>query len=201
VTAAADVSRADAKRTRVLTATLRLLARGGPRAVTHRAVAAEAGTSLRATTYYFASREELLREAFLHYAEGAIARIEALEVPLPEDPAQALEAAAQMLAETVLSDLMEDRVGLVAEYEWVLEIGRSPSLEASYGRFQSRLVAMLRTYGEKLGTGTAQLDARIVLAALRGVEVEALAQPSTPPNREALVATFRRLLSALSATD
>ncbi|MCC6524571.1 MAG: TetR family transcriptional regulator, partial [Polyangiaceae bacterium] len=60
--------RGEAKRRAVLEATLRLLAREGPRGVTHRAVAAEAGTSLRATTYYFASREELLTEALRHYA-------------------------------------------------------------------------------------------------------------------------------------
>ncbi len=40
----------------MLDATLRVLAREGPRGVTHRAVAREAGTSVRATTYYVDSR-------------------------------------------------------------------------------------------------------------------------------------------------
>ena len=196
--------RAELRKQKVLAATLRLLARGGPRSVTHRAVAEEAGTSLRATTYYFSSREELLSEAFLHYANGALARIEALELPLPEDPEQALEAASRMLAMTLLSDLTQDRVGLVAEYEWVLEIGRqeiegAPALEAAYGRFQSRLMTILEGHGQRMHARNPHSDARLVLATLRGLEVECLAQPSSPPSLDEIVAIFRRLLAALAA--
>jgi DNA-binding transcriptional regulator YbjK len=197
-------SRGEERKRQVLDATLRLLARSGPRSVTHRAVAEEAGTSLRATTYYFSSREQLLREPFLHYADGALGRIDALELPLPEDPLEALEAASRMLALMVLSDLTQDRVGLVAEYEWVLEIGRRSGdaealLEQSYARFQSRLMTILEAYGERMRSPTPEADARIVLATLRGLEVESLATPSAPPSLEELEAIFRRLLSALAA--
>ena len=50
-----SASRTAAKRNEVLDAALRVMTRDGIRAVTHRAVAAELGHSLRATTYYFAS--------------------------------------------------------------------------------------------------------------------------------------------------
>jgi DNA-binding transcriptional regulator YbjK len=191
--------RARGERTRaaVLEATLRLLAREGPRGVTHRAVAQEAGTSLRATTYYFASREELLTEALQHYAESAIARFDALAVRperLPKERATLLDIAAGLLALTVVSDLTDDREGLVAEYELVLETTRHPALEPTYAKWQARLLGLLEPYARALGSEDPATDARIVLAMLRGLEIEALARPSRSPNADELRDLFRRLL-------
>ncbi|MEI8255291.1 MAG: TetR family transcriptional regulator, partial [Deltaproteobacteria bacterium] len=112
--------RGEAKREQVLDATIRLVAREGPGAVTLRAVAAEAGTSLRGATYYFASRDELLTEAFLHYTRRAIQRFEAIAAQAPPPGKGSRAVAAAMLADTVLIDVLGDRPGLVAEYELVL---------------------------------------------------------------------------------
>lgn len=194
-------ARGERTRVRVLEATLRLLAREGPRAVTHRAVAAEAGTSSRATTYYFASREALLVEALQHYAEAAIARIDALAAgpaALRGDRGALVEAAARLLALIVQSDLGQDRTGLVAEYELVLEASRSPALEETYARWQARLEELLVRYATVMGSSSPPQDARIVLATLRGLEIEALARPSCPPTLDDLVGVFRRLLAGLS---
>ena len=90
-------ARGEETRREVLAATLRVLARDGTRGVTHRAVAAEAGTSVRATTYHFASREELLREALRHYADTAGSRIERLATPIALDT-DMTRAAAGLLA-------------------------------------------------------------------------------------------------------
>ena len=193
--------RGQKRRVEVLEATLKVLARSGPRGVTHRAVAAEAGTSVRATTYYFSSREQLLTEALLHYADKAVARFDGLQVPLPERTTDAIDGAAHMLAHTVLSDLEDDRVGLTAEYELVLEIGRNPSLEPAYRSWQARLESILIGYGELFGALNPTRDARLVLAALRGLEIEALSRPSEPANHDDLAAVFRRLLGALFDTD
>jgi DNA-binding transcriptional regulator YbjK len=51
------------RRDELLAATIDLFAEGGSRAVTHRAVARRAGLPPATTTYYFASIEDLLREA------------------------------------------------------------------------------------------------------------------------------------------
>jgi DNA-binding transcriptional regulator YbjK len=190
--------RGEQKRREVLEGTLRLLARDGPRGVTHRAVAAEAGTSVRATTYYFASREELLTEALRHYAETAIARFDTIRGPLSSGTRDPLDAAADLLAATVISDVVDDRAGLVAEFELVLEIGRNPKLEGAYRTWQSKLESMLAGYAEMLGSKTPARDARIVLAALRGLELEALARPSSRPRRAELRKLFRSLLSSIA---
>ena len=54
---------ADSAATSCSTATIELFAEGGSRMVTHRAVARRAGLPPATTTYYFASIEDLLREA------------------------------------------------------------------------------------------------------------------------------------------
>lgn len=194
-------ARGEERRRLVLEATLRLLSREGPRGVTHRAVAGEAGTSVRATTYYFASREELLREALIFYAERSMerfGRIATAEMTAPDGEERApIDVAAAQLAAVVLSDLEEDRAGLVAELELALEIGRDPKLEAAYAKWQRGLLDMLELYATSLGSDAPKMHARIVLATLRGLEVEALVRPSRRPSRRDLRATFRALLASL----
>lgn len=188
------------RRRQVLEAALRLLAREGPRAVTHRAVAREAGTSLRATTYYFASREALLTEALEHYADQALSRFARIQADAPEvetDP-DPLETAVRLLAGAVVSDLSEDLGGLVAEYELVLEIRRRPELADCYARWQDALLSLLAGFAGRLGSPHPEAHARLVLATLRGLEIEALARPGAPPDPEALCDLFRLLLTGLA---
>lgn len=189
--------RGEKKRREVLEATLRLLAREGPRAITHRAVAEEAGTSLRATTYYFASRDELLEEALRHYAELAIERFDAIASAFATPTDDPLGLASRLLSATILSDLDDPQGGLVAEFELVLEIARRPALEATYRVWQARLEEMLARYARVLGSNHAELDARLVLATLRGLEMEALARPSNRPTGEELQLVFERILRSI----
>src|SRR5947207_4628607 len=51
------------RRRAIVEAALAVIGRGGVDAVTHRAVAGEAGVPLAATTYYFGSKAELVQEA------------------------------------------------------------------------------------------------------------------------------------------
>ena len=58
-----------ARRDALLDAVIRLLESDGPSAVTHRAVAREAGVPLAAATYYFASIDDLLVTAMKRAVE------------------------------------------------------------------------------------------------------------------------------------
>lgn len=193
--------RGEERTRRVLEATIRLLAREGPRGVTHRAVASEAGTSLRATTYYFASREELLTEALRHYAETAFDRFDRIQHAEPAARADPLDAAARMLTDTVMSDLTDDRDGLVAEYELVLEASRRPELAPAYAKWQAGLLALLEAHARELGSPTPQVHARLVLAALRGLEIEALGSGAAAPDAREVRRLFHTLLRALVAGE
>ena len=70
------------RREEILRATLRVIGARGPDAVTHRAVAEAAGVPLSATTYYFASKEELLAQALLLAAREETERLERLVLDL-----------------------------------------------------------------------------------------------------------------------
>lgn len=197
MTRAPQQARAEETRRNVLDATLRVLARVGPHGVTHRAVAAEAGASVRAATYYFASRDELLQEALAHYTRGAIERFRLIERALESAGSISVSDAADALAAIVLADVVGDRVGLIAEYELALEAARNPALEQTYRDFQAALEAMLATHARALGATEPKVAARLVLATLRGLEIEALARPSEKPDQKAIAKLFRRLLSGL----
>ncbi|MFI5299634.1 MAG: TetR/AcrR family transcriptional regulator [Polyangiales bacterium] len=191
--------RGEERRKQVIEATLRLLAREGPRSVTHRAVAAEAGTSLRSTTYYFESRQALLREALLHYQSTAMDRFAKIASRGLTERGDAIDSAADLLALTVLSDLEEDRAGLVAELELALEVGRDPTLEATYAAWERGLLDLLEAFATELGARDPKRAARVVLATLRGLEIEALVHPSRKASRAELRETFSMLLRAIGA--
>jgi hypothetical protein len=99
----------------------------------------------------------------------------------------------------VLSDLTEDREGLISEYELVLHVGRQPDLEECYAAWQARLESVLFAYAALAGSSAPKLDAQLVLATVRGIEIASLAAPSQPPQREAVFALFERLLTGLAA--
>src|ERR1700757_734856 len=72
-------SSAEGRRNEILEAALRIVADGGPDAITFRRVADRAQVPLGSLTYYFDSREDLLREAFRLYLSEAIAFISDVE--------------------------------------------------------------------------------------------------------------------------
>ena len=66
------------RRDELLAAAIELFAEGGSRAVTHRAVARRAGLPSATTTYYFASIEDLLREALAAHMQQWMTDLEGL---------------------------------------------------------------------------------------------------------------------------
>lgn len=69
----ATTPKGESRRVALLDAVIRVLEAGGPAAVTHRAVAAEAGVPLSAATYYFASIDDLLVSALTRVTEQQVA--------------------------------------------------------------------------------------------------------------------------------
>ena len=73
------------RRDELLAAAIELFADGGSRAVTHRAVARTAGLPPATTTYYFASIEDLLREALAAHMQQWMTDLEELTRLDPRD--------------------------------------------------------------------------------------------------------------------
>jgi TetR/AcrR family transcriptional regulator, regulator of biofilm formation and stress response len=162
---AAARSPTQGRREQILEAALRLIGRSGREAVTHRAVAEEAGVPLGSTTYYFDSRDDLLGQALEHVAASEAARYGELagELRSVKTPAE--------LADRLISELVaaaQDRVAYTAEYEIWLEAGRRPELHEAAQNWcdaEQRAVAVAL---ESLGSEDPATDASIVVAAIDG---------------------------------
>ncbi len=161
------------RRSAILDAALDVIAAGGVDAVTHRRVAAAAGVPLGSTTYYFASRDELLREAFRHYAAGVFAWIAELEAELPHSTARHLVEFLVEFARREFADPERVRV----EYELILRAARDPALAREFQAFERALASRLAEALERLGAAQPFDAARTLTALVRGFELERLTRP------------------------
>jgi DNA-binding transcriptional regulator YbjK len=175
------------------------VAREGVAAVTHRAVAREAGASHRLTTYYFATKEQMLLEAFRHLAARSLERTEeaARSISAAPDRPTGMEAAIDAVTDAVLGGLRGGTGGAAAEFSLVLEIPRHPTLGADYAAWQQRVEAVLREHALALHSDDPEADVAILMATMRGLQLEALAHPRRAPSRAAVRALIARLLTRL----
>lgn len=149
-----------------------LMLREGPGALTHRRVALEAGASLSATTYYFASLDELaaaagsaLADAWAEHARAVVARAPAVTVR--DDP----ETAAGVLADAVLPP--GDDTEVRSHYEHLLGAGRHPALAAAFAGGRSVVDGVLAELVARVGAPT---SAAVTIALVDGAVVTALTE-------------------------
>ena len=184
------------RRRELMEAVLRIVARDGVSSVTHRAVAAEADASLRATTYYFATKEDMIREAFRFFCEQSIEQIETTSRHYVDRNAEPADAVA-LIFETVVEESNNPNTSWAAEFELVLAIAREPAFAPEYRAFQERLDEGLQTIMRRIGSRRPTRDARIVLAFLRGFELEQLSRPDRKSWQRRLKADLTHLVAAL----
>jgi TetR/AcrR family transcriptional regulator, regulator of biofilm formation and stress response len=165
------------RREQILEAALRVIGRSGREAVTHRAVAEEAGVPLGSTTYYFDSRDDLLAEALEHVAAEAVRRYARLAGELRS------VSSAEELADGLLSELIaaaENRTAYIAEYELWLEARRRPELrEAAQSWCDAEQLAVAGAM-ESLGSREPAIDASLVVAAIDGLGERLLGREEDP---------------------
>lgn len=164
------------RRRSILEATLRVIARGGADAVTHREVAAEAGVPLGSTTYYFASRDDLLREAFRHHVADVFAFLTGVG---DEHPAASVDGLVEFLVEVARRELT-DTGKLLVEYELILRAARDPALAREFVAYERALESALAARLEHLGAPQPFDAARTVIALVRGLEIQGLVRATDP---------------------
>jgi TetR/AcrR family transcriptional regulator, regulator of biofilm formation and stress response len=165
------------RREQILDAALRIIGRSGRQAVTHRAVAEEAGVPLGSTTYYFDSRDDLLGQALEHVAASEVERYARRGEEL-RTVKSAHELADRLIDELVVA--AQDRIAYIAEYEIWLEAGRRPELREatqSWCDAEQRSVALAL---ETLGSSDPATDASLIVAAIDGLGERVLAREDDP---------------------
>jgi DNA-binding transcriptional regulator YbjK len=139
------------RREEILRAALRLIGSRGMHHVTHRDVAAEADVPLGSTTYYFATKEELLIEALRLFVAEEAARLHAAA-----ERFQGVRAGPEVVADAIVAEIgttLTRPVEQVAQFELYLEATRTPALakeaKACFAAYDEIAVAALRAAGAK----------------------------------------------------
>jgi TetR/AcrR family transcriptional regulator, regulator of biofilm formation and stress response len=186
------------RREEILRATLRVIGARGADAVTHRAVAQEAGVPLSATTYYFASKDELLEQTLLMAAREETERIERLVLDLAPRELSAADWAAGVAA-LIAGDVRDEPDRHVALFELGLEATRTESLRGELQRWQDAHIRLAELGCRAVGSEEPELDARIVVATLTGLMLEQLASGREDFEDEVLRPALERLFARLAS--
>jgi AcrR family transcriptional regulator len=187
----------DACRREIVAAAWALIARSGLDAVTMRDLAAEAGYANGALAPYFRSKDEILQAAFQYAVECTDARARRAV-----GDATGLVALRRLCHEIMPLDetrLLEARV-VVAFWDRALHDTRMAAVHAStMDEWRQRMtgcLAQARAAGEIVGDVPDEQRADTLLAALAGLQVNALLVPhATTPDRQ--LAVLDGLLASL----
>ena len=191
-------ARGEERRREVLEAALRVVGRSGVRAATHRAVAAEAGTSLSATTYYFASGEDLLEQAFAHYVDERTGQLASVLQAAGATGSLAVADGEDLFAAFVLDELTSGRLRISAEFRLALEGATNPRMAEQFERLGRSIEDLLTTLLTLADSPNPPLDARVMLSFVRGLELDEVTRKtaSSPSEMELLCRRFVRALMA-----
>jgi DNA-binding transcriptional regulator YbjK len=175
----------------ILRATLEVIRREGLGAVTHRTISDASGVPLGSLTYYFATKQELLRAALRLYVAEDVARLRATAEELVEAGAGGEEVVARFAAV-----LEAEQTGGVAQFDLYLEASRDPVLRET-------AIESLRAYAEvaELGLRAAGVPepedaAAVIVATIDGLGLHRLAAGDEAPDVGAALTRLWRALTA-----
>ncbi|MFI6875175.1 TetR/AcrR family transcriptional regulator [Streptomyces sp. NPDC050400] len=175
-------------RVALLDAAVRVVARGGLRSLTYRAVAQEAGVTHGLVVHHFGSRDALIEEAVSHAIHSSL-NSSALEIGTgkPADFAAGL------------GDMVDSGPELQAfQYELLLEARRRPELLPQLrSLYEEYFGATARELARILDRPVSRGMSRLVFAALEGLVLHQLAFGERDVTEEALT-ELRGLLERLS---
>jgi DNA-binding transcriptional regulator YbjK len=185
------------RRDAILRATLRVIGEHGADSVTHRAVAEEAGVPLSATTYYFASKEELLEQTLLLAAHEETERLERLVLDLAPQSLSVEEWAAAVAGQ-LANDVAAEPAKHVALFELGLEATRREQLRTELQRWQDAHLRLAEVGCRAIGSEQPEVDARVIVAALTGLMLQQLAGGQQDFEAAVMRPTLERLFGQLA---
>ncbi len=165
------------RREALIHATQDLVAEGGPRAATVRAIAARAGVTPGLIRHYFGSKDELSRAAYVALVDGMTAKgADALE-GVGAEPGERLAA---FVAASLRPPVVDAKaVGLWAGY--LHQVQADPGLlaqhEAGYLRYRDRLQELIGELGRQVPPAQLRQEAIACNAVLDGLWLEGSVLP------------------------
>ncbi|MCY1436744.1 HTH-type transcriptional regulator AcrR [compost metagenome] len=176
------------RRQAILDAAMRIIVRDGVRAVRHRAVAAEAGVPLSATTYYFKDIQDLITDTFAQFVErnaeelsafwasieGTLQEIAARLTGNPQSRKELTDSIVEMAIQYVLMQLNENREHLMAEQAFLQEALLNPRLSKLANNHRRILSQGAVHFFEVLGSSDPEQDSRLLTAIILQMEYQGL---------------------------
>lgn len=186
-------ARGEERRRQLLHATLDLIRERGVEAVTHRAVGERADVPLGSVTYYFPTKDALLREALECWVSEEVARLEAVAAAIEREHLSPEEGAARW------SELLRGNdPAQVAQFELYLQAARIPELReaaaAAFAAYERVAAAALRA----AGLAEPERAAALFVALADGMGLRRLAEPGAAERFEGALAELFSLVAGRS---
>ncbi|GLP97777.1 TetR/AcrR family transcriptional regulator [Paraferrimonas sedimenticola] len=200
-------ARGEVTRNLILEATLSLIAKQGIRAVTHRAVAAEAEVQLSLTTYYFKDINELIAKAFTHYCERGrpelndvwvrvdevLNRHKARELRSKQLRIQVCNELVELGKEYILGQIRENADSLCVEQIFFADTSLSDNLRELVNEHRAHLFAPMEAMCAKFNRHDPHIDATILLDTILSFEYASVGRPMDDARQAELDALLKRL--------
>ncbi len=194
-----DTARGQARRAALVAAAAQVLRDDGFAGLTHRAVATRADLPLAATTYYFASRDELVAEAVRALCQQQLTASRTRLAELSAGRYSRAEGARAVLrVVTGVPARQDSSAELLTTYERYVQAGRDPALRPMVIEWNRQLAdlvlqALRRTHPAVVADATL---GRLVLAVADGLLLTALVEGADNPV-EAVAEPLARLFGTL----
>ena len=202
------------RRQDILDAAMRIVVRDGVRGVKHRAVAAEAGVPLSATTYYFKDIDDLLTDTFAQYVERSAAYMAKLWVNnegllremiargdgSPQARSTLADDIARLMADYVHRQLITRREHLMAEQAFRQEALLNPRLAVLVRSHQQILLQGSCQLFQVLGSREPQQDAKVLTSIIGRMEYQGLLNDAEPVAEEEMLGILTRYMHLVLAS-
>lgn len=202
------LARGENTRRQIFDATIEVIASQGLQAVTHRAVARQAGINLSLTTYHFKDLNELIYQSLVHFTERGRPELEkqlgrlshSLEdfAPLGDGASrsQVIQRLAQAISAYIWQQVEHNAAGLQVEMTLLFGLHQDRAMRELAHKHHQYLLGLIVDFLQPFQLPQPQRDARLILATLQSLEYEAVAGIHTT-SKEDIEAQLYRQLDAL----
>ncbi len=184
---------------RIVAATMEIIGEQGLQAVTHRAVARQAGVSLGAISHHFPTRADLLRSSLQHAATVEVARLERLALTL-QSRAFEIHDWVPAMASALGGDLGRNPTRHLAQYELLLACARDPELRELSRAWRAAHLRISEVGLRAAGSRSPDAHAELLTAAITGLLLKQLAYPVPNFAKGVLEPLLNELVVALVAS-
>lgn len=192
-----NTARGAQRRTDIIDAAIEVMARVGLAGLSMRVVAAQAQIPLGALSYYFTDKADLVAQAFAQLSDREIQRV--VQTADLLEPTMTADQLGDLVADMIIDGFTAPQGAIVTRYELVTEASRDERLRPMFEAWYAAMVPALSRLFRDRGSHQPELDSRMVMAVMAGLEIDHLYRPLTPVDKRRIRATLRHAFRAVIA--